>query len=123
MIVIENPCKRNAIYFHGYTILRCGTVIGKSGEPLKTSLRPRNGGGNDLCVRLYYRGKQKKWTLSRLIAACFLGPIDGYEINHKDRNPMNCHVDNLERTTPRQNQQHWRNNEKQKSNVLFTKTS
>lgn len=111
----ENPCKRPFVMFHGYKVLRSSVIIGKKGSVLKTELRPRRGGGADLCVRLYYRGKQKKWTLSRLVAACFLGPIDGYEINHKDRDPMNCHADNLERTTPSQNQKHWRNDEKAKN--------
>lgn len=102
------PCNRDFIIFHGYKVLRCGTVIGKSGKKLKYSLRERRGGKKDLCVKLYYNGKSKKWTLSRLVAACFLGPIDGYQINHIDRNPLNCHVDNLERTTASENQKHWR---------------
>lgn len=103
-------CERYGIFFHGYNILRSGVVLGKKGLPLKTEKRDRRGGGFDLCVRLYYRGKQKKWTLQRLMAACFLGPIDGYEINHKDRDPTNNHITNLERLTPSQNQKHWRNN-------------
>lgn len=86
--------------------------MGKKGEPLKTVTRDRRGGGHDVCVNLYYRGKKKKWTLQRLVAACFLGPIDGYEINHKDRNPTNNCVDNLERLTPSQNQHHWRAHER-----------
>lgn len=100
--------------FHGYTILDCGSVIGKKGKFLKTEERKRRGGGVDICVRLYYRGKSKKWTMQRLIAACFIGPIDGYEINHKDRNTFNNHVDNLERVTPSENQRHWRDDEKKR---------
>lgn len=46
---------------------------------------------------------------------CFDGPMYGYEANHKDRDPMNNHIDNLERTTPSENQRHWRkDNEKSK---------
>ena len=100
--------------FHGYTVLRDGTVLSKKGQPMKFEKRMRRGndGKFDLCVRLRYRGKSKKWTLQRLIAACFLGPIDGYEINHIDRDPTNCHVNNLERLTPSENQKHWRDDEK-----------
>lgn len=105
----ECSCKKY-VDFHGYHVLRNGYVIGKTGKILKTEKRARRGndGKYDLCVRLYYRGKHKKWTVQRLVAACFLGPIDGYEINHKDRDPTNNHVINLERVTPSENQRHWR---------------
>lgn len=105
---MESLCDRPFIIFHGYVVYRCGCILNKKGKQLKFSKRDRRGGGYDLCVRLRYRGKSKKWTLQRLIAACFLGPIDGYEINHKDRNPLHNHVDNLERMTPKENQKHWR---------------
>ena len=75
-------------------------------------------GGFDFYVSLYYQGKPKKWTLQRLVAACFLGPIDGYQINHKDRDPTNNHVDNLERMTPSENQLHWRNNNRSQSKLV-----
>lgn len=97
------------VRFHGYTICTSGQVYNKRGNPLKYQLRERRGGKVDAIAYLYYNGTRKKWTLSRLIAACFLGPIDGYEINHKDRNPLNNHVDNLERVTASENQKHWRN--------------
>ncbi len=97
------------ILFHGYKIYKDGTIIGKKGGVIATELRERRGGRFDKCVKLRYNGKQKKWTLQRLIAAAFLGPIDGYQINHKDRDTFNNHVDNLERVTPSQNQKHWRN--------------
>lgn len=92
----EQYCIREYIMFHGYKIYRTGIVIGKKGAEIKTTKRHRRGGGYDLCVKLYYNGKTRKWTLQRLIAACFLGPIDGYEINHKDRNPLNNNLLNLE---------------------------
>ena len=104
----ENRCDRESVMFHGYTIRRCGTVIGKMGKPLKTELRERRGGRHDVCVRLFYNDKPKKWTLQRLVAACFIGPIEGYQINHKDRDTLNNNVENLERVTASQNQRHWR---------------
>lgn len=108
--------KRDPHYFHGYTIFCDGTILGKNGNPLKETLRERRGGVFDKCVRLYYNGKCKKWTVQRLIAACFIGPIDGYQINHKDRNTFNNHIDNLERVTASENQLHWRRDEKKRRN-------
>jgi hypothetical protein len=98
--------------FHGYKIAECGTVYGKRGGIIKPHLRKRNGGGFDLRVTLYIKGKLKHFTLQRLVAACYHGPVYGYEINHKDRNTMNNHKDNLERLTPSQNQKHWRDAER-----------
>lgn len=111
---MEKPNPAPFIMFHGYTVFRQGIIHGKKGGTLKFKYRDRRGGGYDLCVILCYRGKKKKWTFSRLIGACFLGPIDGYEMNHKDRDPLNCHIDNLERNTPSQNQLHWRKDAKAK---------
>ena len=108
----ENPCTRPFVEFHGYQIYRDGTVLGKRGKPLRTEKRARRGGGYDLRIKLCICGDQKKFTLHRLVAQCFLGPVYGYQINHKDRNPTNNHVDNLERLTPSENQKHWRDNER-----------
>lgn len=94
--------------FHGYIVHWNGTVIGKKGNVLKQEKRPRRGGGFDWCVRLYYNGKKKKWTTSRLIGACFFGNIDGMEMNHLDRIPSNTYGSNLEINTKSENQQHWR---------------
>lgn len=112
----EIPCEREFIYFHGYQVFRSGTVMGKRGEKLKTQERKRRGnkGKTDLTLKLFYNGVSHKWTLQRLIASCFLGPIHGYEINHKDRDPHNCEVYNLERVTASENQGHWRRATKEK---------
>lgn len=105
---------KESVEFHGYKILRCGTILSKSGQPMKYNLRARRGGKNDLCVRLYINGKGKKFTVSRLVLEAFDGPMYGYEANHKDRDTMNCHIDNLERLTASENQKHWREDEKSK---------
>lgn len=97
------------IEFHGYVISRYGHVFNSKGKILKQHKRDRRGGGFDMRVTLYVRGKRRNFTVQRLVAACYLGPIYGYEINHKDRNPLNNNVDNLERITPSENQIHWRN--------------
>jgi hypothetical protein len=97
--------------FHGYTIKYDGTVIGKKGKKLSTERRPRNGGGYDICIRLSYSGRNRKWTLSRLVGASFLGCIDGMEMNHLKRNPDINHVMEIGITTPSENQRHWRKDE------------
>lgn len=100
------------VKFHGYTVFPCGKVLNKKGEPLKKHLRERNGGKFDHRVSLYIRGKQKHFTLQRLVSASFQGPIYGYEINHKNRDTLDNPLPNLERLTPSQNQKHWRTDEK-----------
>ena len=101
-------------YFHGYTIMKCSTVLNKKGIPLKVNLRKRNGGKFDKRVRLYINGEMKHYTLGRLMLECFVGKMEGYETGHLDRDVSNCHLDNLERQTPSENQRHWRLDEKNK---------
>lgn len=97
-----------SVNFHGYNILESGVILGKNGSPLVLELRKRNGGGVDQTVRMYIGKKMRKFTVQRLVACAFQGPVFGYEINHKDRNTLNNHNDNLERVTPSENQMHWR---------------
>lgn len=95
--------------FHGYTVCWDGTVLSKRGKVLKFTKRDRRGGGFDYCVALSYNKKSTKWTLQRLIASCFLGNIDGLEVNHDLRDPENNHGTNLDIMTRSENQKHWRN--------------
>ena len=108
-VMIEKPCTcREYVEFHRYKVFRNGDVVNRQGLILKTQERARRGGGSDKVVKLFYRGKQHKWTVTRLVAACFLGPIHGYEMNHKKRDITLVGVDDIERTTPKENQKHWR---------------
>lgn len=98
--------------FHGYTVCWEGQVLSKlTKKPMKFSKRERRGGGFDYCVLLSYNGKQVKWTIQRLIGSCFLGNIDGLEMNHHLRNPENNCGSNLDIMTRSENQKHWRNPE------------
>ena len=57
-------------------------------------------------VRLSKNGKVKNHTIHQLIAVAFLGhKPNGYElvVDHKDNNPLNNHVDNLQLITQREN--------------------
>ena len=95
--------------FHGYTVLSDGNVLNKKGGIMKKSLRKRNGGKFDHRVALMINKKQVYFTVQRLVASCFIGPVYGYEVNHKDRDTLNNDLSNLEILTPSQNQKHWRN--------------
>lgn len=52
-------------------------------------------------------GKRKAYTVHRLLAKAFiLNPENKPQINHKDSNRANCHIDNLEWVTNSENQLH-----------------
>lgn len=58
-------------------------------------------------VGLIVNGRQKRFQVHRLVAACYIpNPDNNPEVNHKDGNPANNHVDNLERCTPKENTSH-----------------
>lgn len=104
--------------FHGYKIYKDSTIINKKGLSIKYDLRARLGSPKkDKTVRLSINGKPKKFTLARLMLECFVGPMHGYEANHDDRDTMNCHIMNLTRVTPSENQLHWREDERGKSEI------
>lgn len=51
-----------------------------------------------------YNGKYEFWLVHRLVGIAFLPNPEGYDIiNHKDENPSNNHVDNLEWCTRKYN--------------------
>lgn len=55
-------------------------------------------------VTLSKGGKIKNWQIHRLVYEVFCGEIPAnMVINHKDENPSNNHIDNLEICTPKEN--------------------
>lgn len=65
------------------------------------------GPGQYYYVHLYSNGKQKQCIVHRLVAEAFLDNVDNLpEINHKDKNPHNNHVSNLEWCTHSHNMKH-----------------
>ena len=60
-----------------------------------------------MLVNLYSNGRPKHFLVHRLVAAAFLGPIPpGHQVNHKDADKTNNHLENLEIVTPEQNRAH-----------------
>ena len=60
-----------------------------------------------LYVHLWEGGKRTAHRVHRLVAEAWIGPIpEGYEVNHRDGDRANNHVDNLEIVTPSQNVRH-----------------
>ena len=84
----------------GYWVSDFGRVRG----PRKMLTEINNGKGY-LTVKLYKRRSTRPYNtqISRLVAAAFLdipGPVNEYEVHHKDGNPGNNHVNNLEWVHP-----------------------
>lgn len=63
--------------------------------------------GRDVRVSLWKDGKTKSFLVHRLVAFAFIPEIEGKtSINHKDGNPKNNHVDNLEWCNHLENNRH-----------------
>lgn len=77
-----------------------GTSIGKILRQINCSVRYPY-------VGLTSGNKQKTFRVHRLVAETFLGlPQKGQEVNHKDGNPQNNIIENLEWVTRSENAQH-----------------
>lgn len=92
--------------FHGYSITSHGNVMGITGKTL--AQRIKNGYAT---VGLQINGKKKMFFVHRLVI-CFFDPL-GYalsekymQVNHKNGNKLDNHIDNLEWVTPSQNTKH-----------------
>ena len=81
-----------------------------TGVVLKPSTRVRN----YQCVSLSKSGVRKVHNIHRLVADAFISNPDGKRtVNHKDSNPKNNEVTNLEWATHSENERHARSNGKQ----------
>lgn len=83
--------------------------------------------GRDVRVSLWKDGKTKSFLVHRLVAFAFIPEIEGKtSINHKDGNPKNNHVDNLEWCNHLENNRHaFENNliSTQKETTLINKST
>ena len=72
-------------------------------HPMK--IQTNNRGYKFVCFK--EKGERKNLLVHRLVGVAFLSnPENKSEINHKDGNPSNNNVDNLEWVTPSENRKH-----------------
>ena len=93
-----------------YEVSNFGQVrrVGKSrGATVGKVLRAHRKPNGYLFLDLYCCQQRQVVYVHRLVALAFLGPIpEGYEVNHKDGDKTNPHVENLEYVTRTQNMAH-----------------
>lgn len=91
---VEEIWREVANYEGEYEVSNMGRVRSlKSNQVLK----PRHKGKNYWKVLLYKEGVGKEHSIHRLVASTFISPIpQGMVVNHKDENPANNCVENLE---------------------------
>lgn len=79
--------------YKGYKVYEDGTVISKrTDKPLVTPINDR---GYKL-VQIWDEGKLRTFTLHKLVSLVFHGETpSGLEVDHKDNNKLNNHINNL----------------------------
>lgn len=93
--------------YSGYFVTSDGRVFNKNGKELFQS-REKKG----YCkVHLFVNGKRINAWVHRLVATAFIpNPLELPQINHKDENPSNNCVDNLEWCTAKYNSNYGKHN-------------
>lgn len=80
--------------FHNYMVSDDGQIKSLISNKILKQNRDKDG---YMTVMLYNNGTCKRMKVHRLVAEAYITPnIQGMQINHKDENPSNNHVDNLE---------------------------
>ena len=92
--------------FHGYNVSIDGIIYKKNGEPFKMQNKL-----GYLAVNLRIKNKTRQYTIHRLVIYLFgknKKNFNNYsmQVNHKDGNKKNNHLDNLEWVTASQNTKH-----------------
>ncbi len=94
--------------YDGYKVFKCGRVIGKRG----IAMTPSGNGRGYLALSIMVAGKKMTKSLHRLVAEAWIPNPEGLsDVNHKDCDKHNCHMDNLEWMTHGDNIKHAFTNE------------
>lgn len=102
-----------------YRVSNLGRVYSITYDIIKT-LYIHN--GRYLKVQLSIKGIKKNRMVHRLVSEAFLpNPDNKREINHKDLNPSNNHVNNLEWVTGKDNISHYLNSDKYRNYLAVSK--
>lgn len=91
--------------YEDYEVDTNGVVYGKQGNPLK----PHTNHGGYCMVVLCMNGKTKGFGVHQLVASQFIAnndPSTKNQVNHRDGNKQNNHVENLEWVTQKENMRH-----------------
>ena len=92
--------------FENYSVTMSGRVINNTTKKCKKPSDNHSGKGY-LYVDLYNNGKRKRFYIHRLVAELYIqNPENKPYVNHKDGNPRNNCVENLEWCTPLENVEH-----------------
>ena len=105
--------------FENYMIDESGRVFNiKTGKYRKFSVSKHG-----YCsVDLYNNTKMKRFLLHRLVANAFLpNPLNLPQVNHKDENPQNNHVSNLEWCTAKYNMNYGNGAKTRHTKIDYTK--
>lgn len=87
--------------FEGYSVDRQGNVYNKAGVQLRQE-KTRN--GYRRVTLSNGKAERKRFLVHRLVAEAFIPNPEGKaQVNHKDQDRTNNHVDNLEWVTPLEN--------------------
>jgi len=91
-------------YLKYYDITKDGKCINKKTNYIKKTFISNSGYER---VSLWINGKNKKFSIHRLVAIKYLENPNNYKyINHKDGNKLNNNVENLEWCTVQENTKH-----------------
>lgn len=95
------------IDFPNYEVSNFGNVKSLTKIKRGSNLSPSSRKKGYLQVQICRNNTVRSMYIHRMVWQTFMGEIpNGMEINHKDGNKHNNHIDNLECVTPQQNSQH-----------------
>lgn len=88
--------------FHGYKVYKDGTIIGKTGKPLKMQIKR-----GYLVFHDSTRKNRKYYSAHRIVAQCFIpNPDNKPQVNHINGIKTDNRVENLEWVTASENTKH-----------------